>query len=198
MAVNETKSFRVILYARTSTDDGRQDVETQLLDLRKYADARDWRIVAEHVDKMSGVSERRPGLDALMSQVRRRECDAVLVWRFDRFGRSTSHLLRALEEMRSRGVAFASFTEGVDTATSVGTLVFSILASLSAFERELIRERVCAGLRRAKAQGKRLGRRKLRDDAQIRRLRSEGKSIRAIAKLIGLSTTAVQRGLRSA
>jgi DNA invertase Pin-like site-specific DNA recombinase len=187
---------RVALYARTSTAD-KQDPETQLLDLRRYALARGWEVVGEYVDQISGAKERRPGLDALMECARHRQCDVVLVWRFDRFGRSTSHLLRGLEEFRSLGVDFVSFSEAIDTGSSVGTLIFSILAALAAFERQLVTERVRAGLRRARAQGKPLGRRKVRDDARIKRLRSEGLSIRQIAKAIGLSTTAVQRGLKS-
>jgi DNA invertase Pin-like site-specific DNA recombinase len=190
------QGMRVALYARTSTAD-RQDPETQLMDLRKYADARGWAVIAEYVDQISGAKERRPGLDALMECARKRRCDVVLVWRFDRFGRSTSHLLRGLEEFRSLGIDFCSFSESIDTGSSVGTLIFTVLSALAAFERSLIQERVRAGLRRARAQGKRIGRRKVRDDAQIRRLRADGLSIRAIGKAVGLSTTAVQRALRS-
>lgn len=131
-----------------------------------------------------------------MECARKRRCDVVLVHRFDRFGRSTSHLLRGLEEFRSLGVDFVSFSESIDTGSSVGTLIFTVLSALAAFERSLIQERVRAGLRRAKAQGKRIGRRKVRDDDQIRRLREDGLSIRAISKRVGLSTTAVQRALK--
>lgn len=186
--------MKVALYARTSTVD-KQDPEMQLRDLRQYAAARGFTVSKEYVDRMSGTTTRRPALDELMADARRGGFQAVMVWRFDRMGRSTVHLIQCMEEFRSLGVDFISFTEAIDTSSSIGTLVFSIFASLAAFERSLIIERIHGGLRNARAKGKHLGRPKQRDDNAVLRLHSKGLSQRAIALQLGISKGTVQNSL---
>ena len=110
------KTFRVALYARVSTDNGQQDPEMQLRELREYCERRGWKIACEYIDRITGTKESRPQLDQMMRDASRRKFDAVLVWKFDRFARSVAHLLRALEEFKSLGIDFVSFTEGIDTA----------------------------------------------------------------------------------
>ena len=150
-------SMRVAIYARVSTLD--QQPENQLLELERYAAARGWQIVAEHVDHgVSGAKERRPALDALRVDARRRRIDAVLCWRLDRLGRNLRHLILLLDELQALGVAFVSLAEGIDATTPAGKLQLHILGAIAEFERDRIRERVLAGLDRAKRQGKRLGR----------------------------------------
>jgi DNA invertase Pin-like site-specific DNA recombinase len=178
---------RVGIYARVSTKD--QTSENQLLDLRKYCEARGWQIVAECADNaVSGSKDNRPQLRAAMELVRKRKIDVLLVWRFDRFARSLSHLVNSLEEVRSLGVDFVSFQESIDTASPQGRMMFGVMASLAEFERALIRERVMAGLRRAREHGKTLGRRPIRvDTAALRELRKKGHSVRQIGLQLGIS-----------
>lgn len=150
--------MRVALYARVSTHD--QTCDNQLLELRRYAEARGWAAV-EFVDTgVSGSKDRRPALDALMLAAKRRKLDSVVVWSLDRMGRSLKHLVALLEELQALGVTFVSLREGIDFGTPAGKLQFHILAALSEFERARLQERVKAGLARAKAQGQRLGRRR--------------------------------------
>ena len=150
---------RVALYARVSTKNKDQDPETQLMALREYAGHRGFDIADEYVDVgISGAKERRPELDRLMTDARKRKIDAVLVARFDRFARSTRHLVLALEEFQSLGVHFISLSESIDTSTPIGKMVFTIIGAVAELERSLIRERVVMGLARARKQGKRLGR----------------------------------------
>ena len=178
---------RVALYARVSTMNG-QNPEMQLHELRDYCQRRGLEIANEYVDKgVSGARERRPALDKLMSDCRRRLVDAVVVYRYDRFARSLRQLVNALEEFRALGIDFISLHEGVDTSTPNGRLVFGIFASISEFERELIADRVRSGLAAAKARGKRLGRpRAVVDVQQIAALRRSGASWRAISRQMGL------------
>ncbi len=186
---------RVGVYARVSTLD--QDPTMQLLDLRRYAAQRGWTIVEEFVDHgVSGAKDSRPALSRLMLAARQRRFDVVLVWRFDRFARSTSHLIRALEEFHALGVAFASFCEALDTATPTGKVMFTIVAAMGEFERSLIQERVRAGLRRARASGKRLGRPPVGADFwKARRLVRDGLSLRHAAKRLGVSDRTLRRRL---
>ncbi len=167
--------MRVALYARVSTTNG-QSPEMQLAELREYATRRGWEVAAEHIDLgISGARERRPELDKLWADCRRRKVDAVVVYRYDRFARSLRQLVNALEEFRALGIDFVSLHEGVDTSTPNGRLVFGIFASIAEFERELIRSRVRSGLAAAKAKGKCLGRpRTTVDAAQIAQLRASG------------------------
>jgi len=160
------KGQRVAVYARVSTVD--QHASNQIDDLRNYAQARGWTIVGEFVDEgISGAKRDRPGLDAMMKLVRRRGADTVLVWKYDRFARSMSHLLHALDEFRSINVNFVSFTEGIDTTTAMGKFVFGVFSSLAEFERSIIQQRVKAGLERAKAKGVQLGRKPLSEGTNV-------------------------------
>ena len=141
---------------------------------------------------ISGSKEKRPALDQLMADAKRRRFDAVLVARFDRFARSTRHLIQALEEFNALGVDFISLSESIDTSTPMGKMVFTIISAVAELERSLIRERVVMGLHKARQQGKKLGRPRLSVDVQrLRKLKSEGLSLRAIARETGISRTTV-------
>ncbi len=181
--------MRVGIYARVSTTDKGQDPELQLGLLREYASARGWTVYQEYVDQgVSGAKERRPALDDLLHASRRREIDEILVWRLDRFARSLRHLILTLGELEAVGVAFVSLTEAIDVTTPTGRLLVHILGALAEFERDLIRERVTAGVARARAKGRQLGRpRKVFDRDHVQKLRSEGLSFRQIGKRLGIS-----------
>jgi DNA invertase Pin-like site-specific DNA recombinase len=184
---------RTALYARISTSNHGQDSEVQLRELREHFQRRGWEIIAEYVDNgISGSKDSRPELNRLMAHAHKRRFDAVAVWKFDRFARSTSHLLRALETFQSLGIEFISLTESIDTTTPVGKMVFTILGAVAQMERELTRERIRAGLRNAKAKGRRLGRPKASVNvAQIGSLRQQGLSYKAIAQTLGISVGTV-------
>jgi len=188
--------MRVGIYARVSTKD--QNCELQLRDLRAFCVARNFTIVREFVDVgESGAKDSRPQLNELMGVARKRQLDAVLVWRFDRFARSTKHLLLALEEFRSLGIQFISYQENIDTSSPLGQALFTIVSAVAQLERDLIRERVKAGLRNAKLKGKTLGRPALTlDRDRIARLRASGSSIRDIAAQLEVSTATVHKALR--
>jgi DNA invertase Pin-like site-specific DNA recombinase len=185
--------MKIALYARVSTTDKGQDPETQLRELREYCERRKLEIVREYVDNgVSGTKESRPELNRLMADANRRKFDALLVWKFDRFARSTSHLLKALETFQSLKIDFVSLTEGIDTSTAVGAMVFTILGAVGQMERELIRERIRAGVRNARAKGKRLGRPKVTVNASVvASLRAAGRSYRAVAAELGVSVGTV-------
>ena len=195
-----TQPPRVGIYARVSTKGNGQDPETQLLALREYTKARGFEIFKEYVDVgISGSKESRPALDRLMADARKRRFDAVLVARFDRFARSTRHLVLALEEFNALGVDFISLSESIDTSTPMGKMVYTVIAAVAELERSLIRERVIMGLQRAKAQGKKLGRPKVKTSKdQLLSLYQAGLSGRQIAKQLGLSPSTVLRRLRAA
>ncbi len=149
--------MKVAAYARVSTSNNGQDPEVQLRELREYVARRGWKLAGEYVDVgISGTKEKRPQLDRLMADAHRRKFDAVIVWKFDRFARSVSHLLRALETFKALGIEFVSLSEQVDTSTPTGKMVFTVLGAVAELERSLIAERVRAGLRNAEAKGKRL------------------------------------------
>lgn len=179
---------RVALYARVSTLDKGQDPETQLLALREYAARRGWVPVGEYIDYASGTRDDRPQYQALLAAARKRQIEAVLVWRYDRFARSTQALVHALHEFHTLGIDFISYQENIDTTTPQGELIFTVMASLAQFERALISERVKAGMARAKAQGKRISRAPLAEElqAQIATLYVEGLSIHQIGKQLGI------------
>src|SRR5580658_8568023 len=166
---------QVALYARVSTLNS-QDPEMQLAELREFAGRRGWQIVEEFTDQgVSGCKESRPALNRLMADACRRKFDAVLVWKIDRFGRSLKHLVNALAELAALGVAFVSLRDNLDLGTPSGRLMFQIIGAMAEFERSLIQERVKAGLRSARAKGKRLGRPSKRPDGgAIAKLRGEG------------------------
>ena len=191
--------MRVAIYARVSTSNHGQDPNVQTRELREYCERRGLEIVGEYVDSgISGAKERRPQLDRLMSDCRRRRLDAVFVYRYDRFARSLRHLVNALEEFRALGIDFISLHEGVDTSTPNGRLVFGIFASIAEFERELIRDRVKSGIAAAKSKGKKLGRpRVVVDASQIARLRASGASWPSIARQLGVSVGTVYQTARS-
>jgi len=183
------------IYARVSTTD--QSTEPQLLDLRAYAKARGWKVHSEYCDSgISGTKDSRPALNSLMNDARKRRFDVVLVWRFDRFARSTKHLVLALEEFKNLGIDFVSYQENVDTSSPLGAAIFTIIGAVAQLERDIIAERVKAGLRRAKTNGKRLGRPEVQLDAQkARSMRLDGLSLRTIAKRLGVSHTKVAQML---
>src|SRR6185436_5253414 len=150
---------RAALYMRVSTKGHGQTTETQALALREYAAHRGFNVVQEFRDEgISGSKDSRPALDRLMKEARGRKFDLVIVARFDRFARSVSHLLRALEEFGHLGVDFVSLSESVDTSTPMGKMIFTVLGAVAELERNLIKERIHMGLGRAKKQGKQLGR----------------------------------------
>jgi DNA invertase Pin-like site-specific DNA recombinase len=189
--------MRAAVYARVSTKD--QSCEMQMRDLRAYCAARGFTIIREYVDiGQSGAKDSRPQLNELMADARKRKFDSILVWRFDRFARSTKHLLLALEEFRSLGVQFISYQENIDTSSPLGQALFTIVAAVSQLERDLIRERVSAGLRNARENGKRLGRPCVKTDMdEILRLRAEGRSFRKIAATLAIGEATVRERLKS-
>jgi DNA invertase Pin-like site-specific DNA recombinase len=190
--------MKIALYARVSTTDKGQDPEMQLRELREYCERRKLEIVREYVDNgISGSKESRPELNRLMADANRRKFDGVLVWKFDRFARSTSHLLKALETFQCLKIDFVSLTEGIDTSTPVGAMVFTILGAVGQMERELIRERIRAGVRNARAKGKRLGRPKVTVNASVvASLRAAGRSYRAVATELGVSVGTVHASVQ--
>ena len=185
---------RVALYARVSTLNG-QDPEMQLSDLREYADRRGWTISGEYVDQgVSGSKESRPELNRLTVEAHRREFDAILVWKIDRFGRSLKHLVNALADLAAYGVAFVSLRDNLDLSTPSGRLMFQIIGAMAEFERSLIQERVRAGLRNARAKGKRFGRPRVQvDAASVAALRSEGLSWSQVCQRLRVSKGTAQR-----
>lgn len=188
--------MKAAIYARVSTDD--QDLDLQLRDLRAYAHARGMKVYAEYQDKgQSGAKTSRPALDELMEAARKRRFDLVMVWRFDRFARSSRHLALALDEFRALGIQFISYNENIDTSTPMGQAMFSIIAAMAQLERDIIRERVVAGVRTAQAKGKHCGRPGTVDRAKVRACRARGLSIREVAKELGLSPGAVEYALKA-
>ncbi len=187
---------RVALYARVSTLNG-QDPEMQLYELREYASRRGWSLSREYVDQgVSGSKESRPELNQLMADAHRRKFDAVLVWKIDRFGRSLKHLVNALADLCAYGVAFISFRDNLDLSTPSGRLMFQIIGAMAEFERSLIQERVKAGLRNARAKGKKFGRPRAQVDAdQVAALRREGLSWSQVCRSLGISKGSAQRSV---
>jgi DNA invertase Pin-like site-specific DNA recombinase len=195
----EGGSLRVALYARVSTLNG-QHPEMQLSELREYGARRGWQIVGEYVDEgVSGAKESRPQLNRLMSDAHRRKFDLIAVWKVDRFGRSLKHLVNALADLDSLGVAFVSLRDNLDLSTPSGRLMFQVIGAMSEFERSLIQERVRAGLRNAVARGVRLGRpRTLANADEIARLRASGASWREVAEQMGIGVGTAVRALQQA
>jgi DNA invertase Pin-like site-specific DNA recombinase len=185
--LNTTK--RVALYARVSTLDKGQDPETQLVQLRQYAQARNFEVITEFIDYASGTSEDRTQYKLMMAAVKKRKIDVVLVWRYDRFARSTQALVNALKEFQSLGIDFISYQENIDTTTPTGELIFHVMASLAQFESSLISQRVKAGMARAKAQGKHIARPPIAKEfqAKIIELQQEGVSMNKISKTLGIA-----------
>lgn len=191
---------RAAIYARVSTNDRGQDPETQLRQLREYATRRGFAVIHEFVDLASGAKADRKQYRAMRDAAQRREFDVLLVWRYDRFARSLAELVNALAEFQSLGIDFISYNEGSDTTTPQGRLIFGVMASLAEFERNLIADRVKAGMERAKAQGKHTGRpalvqtkRKRIIELLQKREQPDGSKLskRAIAREVGVGLTTV-------
>lgn len=182
---------RTAIYCRVSTKE--QTTENQKRDLIRYCEQRELAIVQIFEDQgISGTKQNRPSLDDMMTKARRGEFDTVLVWKFDRFARSTKHLISALEEFQSLNIDFISFNEGIDTSTSVGKMVFTFLGAIAQFERSLIVERTHAGLNRAKAEGKVCGRPKVKFDYNMAtKLRAQGFGIKKISSILEVSVGTV-------
>jgi DNA invertase Pin-like site-specific DNA recombinase len=191
--------MKAALYARVSTKDKGQDPEMQLSELREYASKRSWDVVGQFVDVgVSGSKNSRPQLDAMMRLAKSRKIDVIAVWKLDRFGRSLRHLVDALAELNAVGCAFVSLRDSLDLSTPAGRMMFHVIGAMAEFERELIRERVKAGLANAAKHGRYAGRPKAkrerdRDAGAIRRLRDEGQSYGEIATELGRSKSDVYR-----
>lgn len=183
--------LRAAIYARVSTTD--QNCDMQLRDLRDYCECRGWTAL-EYVDAgISGARASREQLDRMMRDARQRKLDTVLCWRFDRFARSTKHLLEALDEFKSLGIGFVSHQEAIDTTSSMGKLLFTIVAAMAEMERSILIERVRAGITTAKSKGKSLGRPKriFRRDLAMS-MRAAGKSWRSIAKALDIPVSTIR------
>jgi DNA invertase Pin-like site-specific DNA recombinase len=189
------ETMKVAIYCRVSTAE--QSIEMQRSDLRRYWEQRGFEIFREYADEgVSGTKDRRPALDALMQDARKRLFDVVVCWRFDRFARSTRHLIQALEEFRHLGIEFISYQENIDTSSPLGKAMFTIVAAIAELERNIIVERIRGGIRRAREQGKRLGRRPLTDPSLLRtmlQMKAQGKSIRTIAEAVKVSKSFVHK-----
>lgn len=190
--------MRIALYARVSTAE--QNTDTQTAALRDYCQRRGWVVSGEYIDAgLGGATIQRPDLDRLMLDAKARKFNAVLVWKFDRLFRSVPHMLEALERFRSMGIDFVSLTESIDTTSPMGKMVFTLLAAVAEFERDLIRERTKAGMARARAQGKHIGRPRLAlDVAELEKLwkDGDGMSFRAIAAKLGCSPAKICRAMQ--
>jgi DNA invertase Pin-like site-specific DNA recombinase len=186
---------RAALYTRVSTID--QHPETQLLDLRRLAEQRGFEIVHEYTDRISGAKAKRPGLDEMLTAAHRREFDVVLVWAADRLARSVRHFLEVLDTLNHLGIEFVSFRENLDTGGPLGRAVVVIVSVVAELERNLIIERVRAGLRRARLEGRQLGRRPIElNRPALLRDRARGLSLAQLAKAYGISRTSVARVLK--
>jgi len=185
---------RVAIYARISTSDKRQDLDTQLIPLKEYVSARGWSTYEIYTDEISGSKEKRVGLDMLLDSAKKRLFDTVLVYRFDRFARSTKHLINSLEMFRALGIDFISYQENIDTSTPAGKAMFTMVSAFAEFERSIIQERVKSGIAKAKAKGVKMGRpRNINVDTyKIRELKGDGLSVRKIASLLSIPKSTVQ------
>jgi DNA invertase Pin-like site-specific DNA recombinase len=191
--------IRAEIYARVSTGHNAQDPTMQTRELEEYCQRRGWQVADCYVDTgISGSKESRPELDRLMTDARQRKLDVVLVWKLDRFGRSLKHLVNALAEFEALGITFASLKDNLDLSTPSGRLMFQIIGAMAEFERSLIQERVRAGLRNAKAKGRKLGRPRISVDSQeIARLRAQGRSWSTVCREVGVSKGSAQRAFYS-
>jgi len=196
----EMEKVRAALYARCSTLDKGQDPELQLVPLREYCQRRGLTITGEYVDNgISGTKDHRPQLDRLLDAARKRQIDLIVVWKLDRFGRSLKQLVNALEELSSLGVGFISYQDNLDLTTPQGRLMFHIIGAMAEFERELIRERVKAGIDNARRKGKRIGRKAIPpvDMAKIvdAHKKAPSLSIRKLAETLGFKKSLVHQTL---
>jgi DNA invertase Pin-like site-specific DNA recombinase len=186
---------RAILYMRVSTID--QHPESQAYDLRQMAAQRGYQIEREYTDIISGAKAKRPGLDQLLADARKHRFDVVLVWAFDRMARSVRHFLEVLDELNHLSIEFVSFRENIDTGGPLGRAMVVIVSAIAELERNLIVERVRAGMRRARLEGRHIGRRPLEiDRTGVLRDRASGMSLAEVAKLHRVSRATVHRVLR--
>ncbi len=189
-------SNRVAIYARVST--GEQSPDNQLRELRGVVERMGWQVAAEYIDHGIGGAkgrDRRPAYDRLYSAVVRREVDLVMAWSVDRLGRSRQQLVALLSDMQAKGIDLYLHQQGIDTTTAAGKAMFQMCGVFAEFERTMIRERVRAGLARARAQGKTLGRPRIPEivEDRIRAARRQGKGIKKIATELGIGVSTVQR-----
>jgi DNA invertase Pin-like site-specific DNA recombinase len=197
----EKETVRVALYARCSTLDKGQDPELQFAPLREYCQRRGLSVSGEYVDNgISGTKDRRPQLDRLLEAARKRQIDMIIVWKLDRFGRSLKQLVNALEELSSLGIGFISYQDNLDLTTPQGRLMFHIIGAMAEFERELIRERVKAGLENARRKGRRIGKKPVPaidiEKVIVLHKQDSSLSIRTIAKRTKLSKSLVGKVLK--
>jgi DNA invertase Pin-like site-specific DNA recombinase len=194
-----SSSVRAAIYARVSTTQNGQDPQLQIRELREYCHHRGWEITGEFVDHASGSKESRPALNELLIAGKRRKFDVLLCWKLDRVGRSLRHLVNLLAELEALGIAFASLSDNVDLTTPAGRLMFQVIGAMAEFERSLIIERVRAGLRNARAKGKRLGRPTVSVDSScIAALRAQGCGWKRIAARLGVGVGTVLRASKRA
>ena len=183
---------RAAVYCRVSTGD--QNLDTQLLDLREFAKQRGFEIVGEYTDVISGAKSKRTGLDKLMADARRRRFDVLLVAAFDRIARNVRHFLEVLDELNHLAVHFVSLRESIDTSGPLGRAMVVIVGAIAELERSLIAERVRAGMRRAKLEGRRIGRQPLNiDRQQVVADRKSGMSLTQVARKYRISRASVCR-----
>ncbi len=191
--------MKCAIYARVSTTD--QNCEMQLRELREYCERRGWAIAGEYVDTgWSGAKASRPEFDRLLADARMKRFDGILVWKLDRWGRSVSNCLATIQELTRLGVRWMAVTQNLDTDENNPTarLILHILASVAEFEREMIRERVKAGMRAAKHRGKELGRRRVVfDRVKVEAMRKKGASVREIARELGVGKGTIERALKA-
>lgn len=192
-------AIRAALYARVSTVNKGQDVGLQLDELRQVAEQRRWTVIDTYVDDgVSGSTDSRPALDRMMADAQAGRFELVAVWKLDRLGRSVQHVLTLLDQLGAQGIQFVSLRDtGLDTTTPAGRLFTAIIAAFASFERDIIRERVVAGIRRAQAQGKHCGRPKI--DLDLRpaaAMLREGRSLRQVSDIMGVSRSTMRRRLR--
>lgn len=186
----------IAIYARVSTNN--QTLASQLDTLKDYCKLRGWHNVIEYLDEgISGVKTNRPALNQLMSDAQKKKFDTVLVFRFDRFARSTAHLSQALLQFQALGIDFISYSENIDTSTPMGQAMFTIISAINQLERDIINERVKAGISAAKRKGTTLGRPKKDLEQTVKRLKNQGKGIRAIQKELNVGSSLVYRCLKA-
>ena len=193
----ESTVSRVALYARVSTLNG-QNPELQLIEIRQHAARRGWSVFSEYSDVgISGSKESRPELNRMLQDAHLRRFDAIVVWKLDRLGRSLKHLVTTIEDLASYGVSFVALRDNLDLSTPTGRLMMHVIGAMAEFERELIRERVCAGIASAKRRGVRFGRPKTYVSAdKIQAMRDEGTPWRTIAKRLKIGTGTALRALQ--
>jgi len=185
--------MKIAIYARVSTNE--QNVDNQINELKKYCTARSYEIYNIYSDTgVSGSKESRPQFDIMLSDAKKRKFDCLIVWKLDRLSRSLKHLLNTLDILNDLNISFICYQDNIDTTTSTGRLMFQIVGAFAEFERSMIRERVSLGLKRAKLQGKQLGRPKSKVNKElILSMRKQGMSLRSIAEQLGVSRMTIAR-----